>query len=155
MKKLLTLIALTCLFNISLSAQFTFGAGISINVDDSFFGLSGKGHYQINDEYAGQASLTYFLENNNVSFFIVDLDVIYNGFNIGDLEGFSIKALGGLQVASASVDTGFGSASDTELGLNVGVNAVIPLTDRLDLYIEPKFVISGIDGFVISGGVYF
>jgi len=82
-------------------------------------------------------------------------DVIYNGFNIGDLEGFSIKALGGLQIATSNIDTGFGSTKDTEMGLNVGVHATIPINDELDLYIEPKFVISAIDGFVISAGVFF
>ena len=117
-------------------SQFKFGAGLTADIDDGFIGVHAKGKYFVNDEYAGQASFTYFFEDDNVTFWNIDLDVHYMGLEIGDVD-------------VAGVD------GDTELGLNIGIQGVIPITDELELYIEPKIVIAGMDGFLLSAGVFF
>lgn len=155
MKKTFLFGLFTMLFCMTASAQFKFGAGINIDLDDSLFGITGKGHYQINDDYAGQASFTYFFEKDLVKFWTLDLDVHYGGFDIGDLEGFHLTPFAGLNIANASVDIGGFGGSDTEMGINIGINATIPITESLDLFIEPKLIISGIDGIGIAAGVYF
>jgi outer membrane protein X len=135
-------------------SQFKFGAGLTADIDDGFIGVNAKGKFFVNDEYAGQATFTYFFEDDNVTFWNIDLDVHYMGFEIGDLEGFNLTPFGGLHVSRANFDIA-GVKGDTELGLNIGIQGVIPITDELELYIEPKIVIAGMDGFLLSAGVFF
>ena len=137
-------------------SQFKFGAGLTADIDDGFIGINAKGKYFVNDEYAGQATFTYFFEDDNIQFWNIDLDVHYMGLEIGDVEGFNITPFAGLHVSRANFDIPIGSVSgDTELGINLGVQGTIPITDNLELYIEPKLVIAGMDGFILSAGVFF
>lgn len=154
-KKLLTLLIL---IGCSLAGygQFKFGAGLTADIDDGFVGVTGKAHNIFTDEYAGQVSFSYFFEDNNITYWAIDLDVHYMGWDIGDVEGFNITPFGGLQIARANYDVPFmGNDGDSELGINVGIQGNIPITDELDLFIEPKIIISGLDGFVLSAGVFF
>lgn len=153
MKKVLAL----AVFMISMSAvsfgQFKFGAGAVLATGSGGnVGVQAKGHYQINEDFAGQASFTYFFESD-VTFTHFDLDVHYSGFDLGDVEGFSLTPFAGLNIATVSASSnGFG-ASFTDTNINVGVNGTFPITDSMDLYIEPKIVIGG--GFIVGAGVYF
>lgn len=155
MKKSILLGIFTMILCVSASAQLKFGAGLNLDLDDGFIGLTAKGHATINEEYAGQASFSYFFEKNSVKVWTIDLDVHYSGFNIGDLEGFRLTPFGGLNVFHTSVNIGGFGGGNTELGINLGLNATFPINERLDLFIEPKIVISGIDGIGLAAGVYF
>ena len=153
MKKLVVLGFFSIFLSASAFGQFKFGAGVSLELVD-LFGISGKAHYTVNEDFAGQASFSYFFEDFTV--WALDLDVHYSGFDIGDVEGFSLTPFAGLQVGTISVDLGgFGDASNTDIGLNIGIAGVIAITDSLDLFIEPKLTIGGLEGVFLSGGVYF
>lgn len=154
MKKLTALFVFLFLIGTSsYSQEFKFGAGISLELVD-LFGISGKAQYMVNEDFAGQASFTFFLEDPG-TWWALDLDVLYGGFDIGDVEGFSITPFAGLQVASFSIDIGLGSASDTDIGINLGVQALIDITDSLELFIEPKVTLGGFEGVYLAGGVFF
>lgn len=148
MKKLLTLTVLICAFSFSAEAQFKFGAGISFLVSELGFGA--RGHYTIDDQFAGQASFNYYLQSG-ITLWDLNLDVHYSGFDIGDVESFALTPFAGINFFNASV-LGI-SASTTNL--NIGVNGTMPLTDSLDLYIEPKITIGNGGAFGIAAGVYF
>lgn len=148
MKKYFALVIFMSILAISGSAQFKVGAGATLL--DSYFGVQGKGHYTVNEDFAGQGSFSYFFESG-VTVWALDLDVHYSGFGIGDLEGFRIAPFAGLNFFRASV---LGISSGTT-NLNLGVNGTMPLTDTMDLYIEPKFTIGNGSAFGISAGVYF
>jgi len=152
MKKIIVLGLFSLLISTSSFGQFKFGAGVSLELVD-LFGITGKGHYTVNEDFAGQASFSYFFEDFTV--WALDLDVHYNGFDIGVVEGFTLTPFAGLQVGTISVDVGFGSVSNTDIGLNIGIVGVIPITDSLDLFIEPKVTIGGLEGIFLAGGVYF
>ena len=156
MKKLLSIALFAVLFCSSSFSQFKIGAGINLDLDDSLFGIQGKVHNVFTEEYAGQVSFTYFFEKNNVTFWNLDLDVHYSGWELGDESSVEFTPFGGLNVSHSSQDTGVGSSlGNTEMGINIGINVTFPASDNLNIFIEPKFVLSGIDGFVIAGGVYF
>lgn len=148
MKKFIVLGIFSLILSSNAFGQIKFGAGVSLQVAD-LFGVGGRAHYTINEKFAAQAGVNIWLEE----FFdySIDLDAYYQGFDIGDLEGFSLTPFAGLNIARYSV-LGFG---DTQVGLNIGLQGLLSLTGSLDLYIEPKLVIGGLDGFYISGGVYF
>ncbi len=150
MKKVLTLIV--CIFAISASgyAQFKFGAGANLIFDGSSFGLGARAHYTINEDFAGQASFHYYLKESDLSLTTIDLDVHYSGFDLGDVESFSLTPFAGLNIARASA---FGISASTT-NINVGINGTMPL-GGLDLYVEPKFIIGNGGSFAIAAGVYF
>ncbi|MFT6808983.1 MAG: hypothetical protein ACJA01_002215 [Saprospiraceae bacterium] len=143
MKRILALVFFVAALAITGSAQFKFGAGVGLL--EGRFGVQAKAHNTFTEDFAGQGSFTYYFESG-ATVWSLDLDVHYKGFNIGDVEGFSLAPFAGLNIYRVS-------ASAT--GLNVGINGTLPITDSLDLYIEPKIVIGGAGSFGIAAGVYF
>ena len=154
MKKILATCLFLGLFMFSGNAQeFKFGAQGQLLFDGSFFGVGGKGHYTFNDQFAGQASFTYYFEE--VTVWTLDLDVHYSGFEIGDVESFRLTPFAGLNIFNVSVDTGFGSASASTTNLNLGMNGTMPLGDSLEFFLEPKIIIGSGGTFALAAGVYF
>ncbi len=148
MKK--TLLLLICVFAMGYSAQAQFKIGAGASLLDGFFGVGAKAHNSFSEDFAGQASFHYYFESV-VTVYTIDLDVHYSGFDIGDVESFALTPFAGLNFFRAGV-SGFGA---TTTNLNVGVNGTMPLTDTLDLYIEPKLIIGSGSSFGIAAGVYF
>ena len=151
MKRILALVFFVVALALTGTSQFKFGAGVGLL--ESSFGVQGKAHYGVNDDFAGQGSFTYYFESG-VTVWSLDLDVHYKGFDIGDVEGFSIAPFAGLNIYKISSSGGF-NVGLSFTGLNLGVNGTLPLTDNLDLFVEPKIVIGGVGSFGIAAGVYF
>lgn len=151
MKKLFILFTLILFTSVSGFSQFKFGAGANLFFDGGYLGLGAKAHYQITDDFAGQASFHYMLDD--IANYTIDLDVLYSGFNIGDLEGFNITPFAGINIFN--FDVGLFGIGGSSTGINLGVLGNIPITESLDLYIEPKLILSGAGTLVIGGGIYF
>ena len=150
MKKILALCLFMGCFMFSGNAQsFKFGAQGQLLFDGSFFGVGGKGHYTFNDQFAGQASFTYYFEE--VTVWTLDLDVHYSGFNIGDVESFRLTPFAGLNIFNVSV---FGVSANTT-NLNLGINGTMPLGDSLEFFVEPKIILGSGSTLAIAAGVYF
>ena len=130
-------------------SQLRFGAGANFTFDNSLLGVGGRMMYDINEDFAAQGQFSLFLDD--VADFIIELDVYYKGLDLGDVEGFQLTPFAGLNIFRASV-LGFG-ASDT--GLTLGLQGLSPLTDSMDLYVEPKIYLGGGSSFAIAAGVYF
>ncbi len=144
MKRFLASVFFICALALTGTSQVKFGAGLSLL--DSNFGVQGKAHYTLNDQFAPQASFSYFFESG-VTLWALDLDLHYSGFEIGDVESFRITPFAGLNFYRVS---SFGTTN-----LNLGVNGTMPLTDTMDLYIEPKITIGNGGTFGLAAGVYF
>ena len=154
MKRILTLAICVFALSFSASAQFKFGPQAALLTDGSFFGVGGKGHYTFNEDFAGQASFTYYFEEFTV--WTLDLDVHYSGFEIGDVESFRLTPFAGLNIFNVSVDTGLGfGVSGSTTNLNLGMNGTMPIGESLEFFVEPKIIIGSGSGFGIAAGVYF
>ncbi len=152
MRRILTLVCCVFAFSYSGLAQFQFGAQAGLTTGSGgLFGVGAKGHYTINEQFAGQASFTYYFETGTV--WALDLDVHYSGFEIGDVESFSLTPFAGLNILTFSSGLGFGSFSSTNV--NIGMNGRLPLSGNLEFFVEPKLVLGGGSGFVVAAGVYF
>lgn len=123
-------------------AQFQFGAGASLIVDGTTFGVQGKALYGLTEKIDASGTFTYFLDAGGLYTF--DIDGHYNLLTIG--ENIQLNPFAGLQIAG-----GFG---DTDMNINVGAHFRIPMGDKMVLYAEPKFVISGSE-LTISAGILF
>jgi len=154
MKRILALVFFVAALAVTGSAQFKFGAQAGLLTGGGgSFGVGAKGHYTINEDFAGQGSFTYYFEDFTA--WSLDLDVHYSGFDIGDVESFSLTPFAGLNIYSVSVDTGFGNFGASSTNLNLGVNGTMPLSGNLSFFVEPKIIIGGGSGFAIAAGVYF
>ena len=141
MKKLLALLLFLGCYQFSI-AQFSAGAGVSVITGNvSAVGLQGRVMYGVNEDFTLGVAYNYYFEKDIGS--IIDVDLQYSllttdsGFTINPLVGFRIYGKG-------EVDT----------DLLLGVYSVIPIGDY-NFYLEPKFVISDTDAFVVSAGFKF
>ncbi len=149
MKKLMAVAVFLTLLSTSGFSQLKFGAGANFLFDGSFLGVGGRAMYEINEDFSAQGQFTLLLDD--IADYVIELDVYYNGFDLGDVEGFQLTPFAGLNVFRASV---FGiGASDT--GLTIGLQGRTPLTGSIELYVEPKIYLGGAGTFAIAGGVYF
>lgn len=154
MKRILTLVVCVFALSYSASSQVKFGPQATLFFDGTVFGVGAKAHKAFSDDIEGQASFTYFLESG--TFWAIDVDVLYNGFDIGDVESFKITPFAGLNYFNSPGITILGvSAGGSSVGLNLGVSAKKAISDGLELFIEPKIILGGGSTFALSGGVFF
>jgi len=148
MKRIITLAICMIGLSVITSAQFKFGGGVQFF--DGEFGLQAKANNAFTEDFTGQGTFSYYFVSG-ATFWGIDADVHYFGFDLGDLESFALAPFAGLNILTASA----GGFSNTNLNLNIGINGTLPLDSGLEVYIEPKIVIGNGSGFAISGGVYF
>ena len=141
MLRLLAVLCFTLFCTIEGFSQFKVGAGANFIFDGGSFGVGGRGHYTINEDFAAQGSFHYYFESN-FDVWTLDFDVFYSGFELGDLEGFRLTPFAGLNFIRVSTDLGLGfDVSGSSTNLNLGIQGLTPITESLDLYIEPKIII--------------
>jgi hypothetical protein len=91
---------------------------------------------------------------DNYDYFEINGDVVYN-FLVSADSPVQPFAFAGLNIARTSVDLGqFGSASSTDVGLNIG-GGVNFVAGSLNPFAGAKFEIQDATGFVIFGGLGF
>lgn len=157
MKKLLSisgLVLVIILFsNTDAFAQneFKVGAGLAYGSEVESIGIQAGAVYDFTEEISGAADFIIFFPENYDWW---ELNV--NGhYRFLSEDNISVYGLAGLNYATLSVDLGqFGSASDSELGLNIGGGAEFGL-DFANLYTELKYVLGNADQFGISAGLRF
>lgn len=153
MSRILTSIVFFFLFTGSISAQqiniddFRFGLGAQYIFDGSTFGLQGKALVGFNDQFDLGGTFTLYLEDGTD--YGVDLDFYYTLLEPG--ENFGFKPFAGLNVIRFS----FGSVTDTDLHLNLGVLIDLFQEGNRNIYIEPKLILGGNSSFVVSAGTFF
>lgn len=131
-------------FSFTAQAQLQFGGGAALIGNFDFFGVQAKGQYAINETWRVAADFTYLFPEVGSSWELnPNVHYIFND----DGAGRQFYALAGLGIWNFGFDTGnlggFGfSSSFTDVGLNVGAGANIPL-GGLTGYGEIKYGIGG------------
>lgn len=148
---LLAFLAATCVTN-ELKAQFSLGGGIAYGTEIKELGIQARGIYTINEQWRGGADFVYWLVGDGVT----SWELNANGHYVFTEDDFLAYGLAGLNLASVSVDLGpFGSASETEIGLNLGVGGQLKFSDAISGIAEIKYTIGGYDQLGLSAGVLF
>lgn len=130
-------------------SQVKFGAGANFTFDGSFFGVGGRAMYDIDEDFAAQGQFTFFLDE--FADYAIELDLFYKGLELGEVEGFQLTPFAGLNIFRGSL-LGVGA---TDTGLTLGIQGLSPITESLDLYVEPKIYLGGGSSFALAAGVYF
>lgn len=145
MKQILTICFLAIASITSVQAQFQYGGGATLVLDNSQFGINGRAALGVSDDYKGVIGATFFFPKNDVSLFVMDFDVHYKLVNIGDR--VRLHPFGGLEILTG--------AGDTDIGINIGAQFNVNIGDNNDIFIEPKFVINGLRSLVVTAGTMF
>ena len=139
-------------------AQVVLGGGLAFGTDVESLGIQAGGHYMLNEEQGIRlaADLIFFFPGEDVPGF--DLNVFEINFNGHYLfyseEELMAYALAGIAIDAVTIETPFGDASDSEVGLNLGAGVEYEMPFGY-LYGELKVVAGGFGQVVVSGGVRF
>jgi outer membrane immunogenic protein len=150
-------------------AQIGLGAGLAYGTEIESIGLQLGGTYLINENFRAAADIIYFFPKTEgdgdfeveTKWFEFNANVHYIFFEDDSMNAYG---LAGLNYLRWSVETptvsvpGFGSfggsASGSEIGLNLGIGGMINL-DFAWLYGEAKYTISEFDQLGIAVGLRF
>ena len=149
MKKIIVMCMLAI---ISLSAfaqtqqgQSSFGFNIGYGFNDNGNALLGVDYrYNFTDEVRFAPSLTYFVKDNGLSAWAIDMNVHYV-FKLSEMFGFYPLAGLDLSFWKASVNENIGgyrvkaNANETRLGANVGLGGEVYATDQITVGMEFKY----------------
>lgn len=132
------------------------GAKLSyITIEGADLGIGIVGDYQFTESIIGSVNYNYFLADEFLGLSTINLDGLYT-FG-GD--GIRPYVLAGLNIATVSVNFDlFGvseKVSNTEIGINLGGGAELPLSDKMAAFGELKYALASIDELVISAGLKF
>ena len=152
MKKIL-MIACMMLASVGAFAQqgkCTLGVHGAYLLDDpNNFGIGAQAGYEIIDNLRGVAEFNYYLKKDNISWWNVEVNAEYL-FKFGAL---TVYPLAGIDLTGWSADYGFGSTSDSKLGLNLGAGLEYWLSPSLALKAEFNYK-TQYDGFsALKAGV--
>lgn len=147
MKKLLFIPIFLLCFAFNAKSQIQFGAGASYFVDEpSGLGIQGKGLYVLNEQFDIAGGFTFWLQD--FVDYSINADLHYKLLVFGD--NITLSPMAGIDLTRVEV-FGFGA---TDTSLEVGAFFKIP-TEKFTFYAEPKLVLGGGSGLVLSGGILF
>lgn len=131
--------------------QFKVGGGLAYGLEAEAIGVQAKGVYGFTDEIDGAVDFIIFFPDM-IDWWELNVNAHYNFLAE---EGTRVYGLGGLNYTTLSFDAGgFGSFSQSEVGLNIGGGAEFDV-DFASLYTEAKFVISNADQLSLAAGLRF
>lgn len=141
MKKLFVICMLTV---ISMSAfaqtqqgQSSFGFNLGYGFNDNGNALVGLDYrYNFTDEVRFAPSLTYFVKDNGLSAWAIDMNVHYV-FKLSDMFGF--YPLAGLDLSFWKASVRDWSHNMTRFGANIGLGGEVYATDQLNIGLEFKY----------------
>lgn len=158
MKNIITVLAIV-LFAVGVtSAQgIKLGGGLSYGNEINSLGLRADGVYSINKDLGIGATGTYYMEKDGLSWFVVDANAQYNLMKEDDMVVYGLAGLN-MTMWNLSLDLGFlgkVESSGTDTGINVGAGARKKIGNKLELFGEAKYVVSGAGFFAVGVGLLF
>ena len=157
MKKLLCAVALAGMLSLpaSVSAQVQAGPLLAYHDDLEALGIGAFVEIPVAsvEGLSIAPDFTFYFPDDPVDYFEINGNVVYD-FTVAPDSPVVPFALGGLNIARASVDTGAGSVSDTEVGLNLG-GGVNFRAGSLAPFAGAKFEFQDGTSFVLFGGLGF
>lgn len=152
------------------NAQIGLGAGLAYGTEIETIGIQVGGTYLINENFRVAADIIYFFPKTEGD---SDFEVEFKWFEFNanvhyiffEDESMNAYGLAGINYASLTIETpsitipglgtiGGGSATESEIGLNLGIGAMLDL-DFAWLYGEVKYNVSDFDQLVIAVGLRF
>jgi len=143
-KVLLILIFLGC--TVTLSSQLSVGAALESDFDN--IGIKGQVKLGLTEEIALQGSYTIYFSSPVST--MLNLDGHYLLTTAGDSDMITVNALAGFNFWGSGLE-----GDKSVLGINIGSNVTFPISDRLDMFIEPKLTIISTASIQVAMGVYF
>ncbi|QRM90992.1 outer membrane beta-barrel protein [Lacinutrix sp. WUR7] len=163
-KNIVFLFTLFFLFATQIQAQISIGGGLGYNEKISGPGFTLKGVFTITDNIAISPSASYFFGNQvygyKRSLLAGDVNAHYY-FNILENK-LKVYPVAGINFSSYKTGNSYYNdlfdyetkqVTDNALGANIGAGATYQFTEKLKVYLEPKFVISDYSQVVINAGV--
>jgi len=145
------------------SSKIRAGAGLVYATEIGNIGINFNGVYAFNDTWEGAFGYSHIFEKDNTTWNIFDFDAHYVFHKQDDKLNF--YGIGGLAITAWKTDvpainfmgyeTPSVSASDSELGFNLGVGANYSLTDKLNLAPEARFTIMDDSYFRIGASLQY
>jgi len=160
-----TLLAIIiCLFVSQIHAQISLGGGLGYNEKISGPGITLKGVLNISDNIAISPSASYFFGNQvfgyNRSLFAGDInahyyfDIIESKLKVYPVVGANFSSYKtGDSYYDIYYDYNTQEISESAFGGNIGAGATWSFSEKLKVYLEPKFVVSDYSQIVINAGL--
>ncbi len=154
MRKVLALLLASCFGTGMLAqAQTSLGIGLCYGSGIKKPGLDARVVHAFSPLLRGALDFEYFFTESGHSFWTLDGNAHYI-FYEQRRQGQRLYGLFGLQYAQESVDLGFGSTSNSEIGLNLGVGGELRV-DFGAVFSEIKLVLGNYDQLVLLVGLRF
>ena len=155
MLKLISGFLLIFALSFNANAQFEIGGGLVFSTESGpTIGVDARVQFGVAETFRIAPSLNYLFKSDGVSILEINGDVHYP---FAVTESVTIYPIGGLNITRISVDLGFGSGSDSEIGINLGGGVNFNITESIRAFAELKAVVL-IDGYspiIIGAGVLF
>ncbi len=155
MKKTTILLAFTLALLLSVSttfAQSRVGGGLAYGTEVESLGIGINGEFSATDKINIAPSFIYYFGDDNVSWWEVNGNINY----IFSESSATVYGITGLNLTGITVDLGpFGDASDTEVGLNIGIGSNFDTGGSIMPFAEAKYVLGNADQLSLFGGVRF
>lgn len=145
-------------------AQIAIGGGLGYNEKISGPGITLKAEFNITDNIAISPGATYFFGNSlygfNQNTLAVDVNahyffqIIENKLKIYPLLGANYSNYKtGASYYSYYYDTY--EVSDSAFGVNIGAGGRWQFSEKLSVYLEPKYVVSDYQQIIVNAGILF
>ncbi|WP_439182290.1 outer membrane beta-barrel protein [Carboxylicivirga taeanensis] len=141
------------------SSKIRAGAGLVYATEIGNIGINLNGVYAFTDQWEGAFGYSHIFEKDYLTFNIFDFDAHYV-FHQED-ERMNFYGIGGLNITSVKLDIPAnpfgigGSASDSNVGLNLGVGMNYKLSEQFNLAPEARFTITEDTYFRIGASVQY
>ncbi|OQX80570.1 MAG: hypothetical protein B6D64_03025 [Bacteroidetes bacterium 4484_276] len=138
-------------------AQISGGLGLVYATNISNIGININGKYDFDETWSAAPTFTYFFKKDNITWTVLDLDANYK---ITDLDKIgSLYALAGLNMTFYSWKYEYGGYSDSDTGLDVGINLGaglnIPVNEKINIAPEVRYTLGGANYFRIGAKVMY
>jgi len=159
-KKILFLFSLAFLFATQVQAQTSIGGGLGYNKKIAGPGVTLKAEFHITDKIAISPSGTYFFGRRLGSYRSSAISADINAHYFFDIIDEKLKiypVVGANYINYKTAITFFGvydQVNESAFGGNIGAGARWTFSDKLSVYLEPKFVVGGYNQVVVNAGVF-
>jgi len=162
--KNLLMYAAILLFGLQTQAQIALGGGLAYNEKVSGPGITLKAEFNITEQIAIAPGGTYFFGNSlygyNQNILAVDVNAHYF-FNIID-DKLKIYPLLGVNYSNYKTGAYYYGyyydtyeVSDNAFGANIGAGGKWAFSEKLSVYLEPKYIVSDYEQIVVNAGILF
>lgn len=163
--KIFLTLAVLFFIGTQIQAQISIGGGLGYNAEISGPGVTGKAEFNITEEIAVSPGVTYFFGSSlygfNRNVLSVDanahyfFEIIESKLKIYPLLGLNYSNYNSGSSTYYGYYYGTSKVSNSAFGANIGAGARWAFSEKLSVYLEPKYVASNFDQVVINAGVLY